>query len=166
MEITWLLVDQAGDPIVGGGADSSLRVRRSVDGYLLDWDDMTFKASGWTTPATLFIEIDAVNLPGYYHKIIDISGWDDGLYQLMAAYVAGEVVARGHSDLQVQSGQEIPAYLGEQVDGNLNQVLQVLSNRLVIDAGTGAYTIYADDGVTPLLTGTISNTGRSVPTWP
>ncbi|MBM4301627.1 MAG: hypothetical protein FJ121_08870 [Deltaproteobacteria bacterium] len=46
------------------------------------------------------------------------------------------------------------------------RVIAALTNRLVVNPATGAYTIYADDGVTPLVTGTISGTGRSAPTWP
>ncbi len=46
------------------------------------------------------------------------------------------------------------------------KILRALTNRLVINGETGAYVIYADDGITPLITGTITETGRSTPTWP
>jgi hypothetical protein len=126
MEITWLLVDQTGTPITGSAANTSLKVRRSADGYLLDWNDNTFKAFGWTTLATTLDEINATNLPGYYRKVMNISAWDDGIYQLIADYDDGAVVARGDSDLQVQTEQEIGAFLGAQVDANLDESVQAV----------------------------------------
>jgi hypothetical protein len=186
MEITWLLVDQAGTPVTDGAATTALKVRRSADGYLLDWSDYTFKASGWTTVATNFGEIDATNLPGYYRKVMDISAWNDGLYQLIAAYVTDDVVARGDSDLQVQSGQEAGGLSVEELlagdlsdgvnfpAGSLADLIRklfwMMCGRLVITGAGGAFTAFKTDGVTPAASGSITDNGtateRSAPTWP
>jgi len=47
----------------------------------------------------------------------------------------------------------------------VEKIRKAVSNRLVVNPTTGGYIIYADDGTTPLITGTISGTGRSAPTW-
>jgi hypothetical protein len=48
----------------------------------------------------------------------------------------------------------------------VEKIRKVHTNRLVVDPNTGSFTIYDDNGLTPLVTGTISSIGRSVPTWP
>ncbi|OGR29590.1 MAG: hypothetical protein A2139_11940 [Desulfobacca sp. RBG_16_60_12] len=52
----------------------------------------------------------------------------------------------------------------------LRKLFWILCNRLVITDGSGAFTAYKTDGVTPAATGTITdngtNTVRSAPTWP
>jgi hypothetical protein len=186
MEITWLMVDQAGTPVTGGAAATWLKVRRSADGYLLDWSDYTFKASGWTTPAITFEEIDATNLPGYYRRVMDISAWNDGLYQLIAGYVTDDMVARGDSDLWVKSGAEASGLsVGELLVGDLGdgvsfpagsladlirKLFWMMCGRLVITEASGAFTAFKTDGVTPAASGSITDNGtateRSAPTWP
>ena len=52
-----------------------------------------------------------------------------------------------------------------EIEALVEKVRKAVSNRLVVDPATGAFTVYADDGTTPLFTGTISGTGRSAPTW-
>jgi hypothetical protein len=58
-------VNQAGKPLTGL-TDLYVRLRRNSDGYFLDWNDLTFKASGWTTLNRVLTEIDATNLAGNY----------------------------------------------------------------------------------------------------
>lgn len=43
-----------------------VRVRRVSDGYYLDWNDLTFKNTGWTTLNQITTEVDATNFPGLY----------------------------------------------------------------------------------------------------
>jgi hypothetical protein len=78
MQITWA-------DITGIAASTALKIRRA-DGYLLDWDDLTFKDAGWTTLSAVMIEADAVNLPGIYSKTINVASWDDGFYQAILTY--------------------------------------------------------------------------------
>lgn len=286
--ILWRIYDNANDPLAGGAADTSLQIRRGADGYLLDWDDLVFKAAGWVEPETQLVE-DVVVF-GLYAKSPDASAWDDGAYQAILRYDDGAGTIRNETgEFQVKDGAEVilggkypvtltpadcsgnlPAAVNEQADidfgatqkasitaavpsaatiaaavwgyatrtlssfgtlitdiwasatrsltdkagfsisgtkqtldalQDLSQVqaqaaataalnaydpptrteatadkaeviavatkaLQALTNRLVIDPDTGAFTIYADDGTTPLVTGTITGTGRSAPTWP
>ena len=53
-----------------------------------------------------------------------------------------------------------------EIESLVAKVRKAQTNRLVVDPATGAFTIYDDNGTTPLITGTISGTGRSAPTWP
>lgn len=86
-EIILPLFDDSNVAITGGAASTSLKIRRGSDGYLLDWNDTTFKNAAWTTLATTFTEIDATNVAGYYKKSsVNISGWTDGWYQVIAGY--------------------------------------------------------------------------------
>lgn len=49
-----------------GATDLYVRIMRCSDDFFLDWDDMTFKSSGWTTINKLLTEVDATNAPGLY----------------------------------------------------------------------------------------------------
>jgi len=79
--------------------------------------------------------------------------------------IVGSVMGKSPADVVDWKGATAPAMTGDPYAQAL-KVLRVLSNKLTIDSATGDFTLYADDGTTPLLTGTISDTGRSVPTWP
>lgn len=56
-----------------GLTDVAVYVRRSSDGYLLDWNDNTFKAAAWTTRQRVLTETDAVNQAGWYRYSWDMS---------------------------------------------------------------------------------------------
>jgi len=66
-------------PITGESSATGLVWERNADGFLYDWADNTFKASGWTTVTTAFSEIDSTNLPGAYRKTISV-------YQMSGTY--------------------------------------------------------------------------------
>lgn len=50
-----------------------VRIRRVSDGYYLDWNDDTFKNTGWTTLNQICTQVDATNFPGLYNVT---GGWD------------------------------------------------------------------------------------------
>lgn len=50
-----------------------VRIRRVSNGDYLDWNDDTFKSTGWTTLNQICTEVDATNFPGLY-KVS--GGWD------------------------------------------------------------------------------------------
>lgn len=50
-----------------------IRIRRVSDGYYYDWNDDTFKNTGWTTLDQVLTEVDATNFPGLYSLS---GGWD------------------------------------------------------------------------------------------
>jgi len=59
------VVNSLGKPLTGL-VDLYIRIRRNSDGKFLDWSDMTFKTSGWTTLNKTMTEISATNAPGLY----------------------------------------------------------------------------------------------------
>lgn len=56
-----------------GLSDVLLKIRRVSDDYLYDFDDDTFKASGWTSETVAMTEIDATNQAGQYKYTFDTS---------------------------------------------------------------------------------------------
>jgi hypothetical protein len=75
---------EAVEPIVVRALDGTLSpvigsttivatVWRTSDGCYLDWDDMMFKSSGWTTLQGQLSEVDATNSPGVYQRDLDLT---------------------------------------------------------------------------------------------
>lgn len=151
MELTWLLLDNTNSPLTGGAANTSLKIRRVADGYLLDFNDGVFKNSGWITLSATFTEVDAVNLPGLYNKAVSESVWQDGLYQAVSSYHDGGVVKRhGLSDFRVKRGAHVP-------DLSVAEVIQALWAKFTYDKNTKVFTAY-DLAGSPLVTGTVDKT--------
>ena len=74
---TYLEAD--GSPATGL-TDAYVTVRRLSDDYFLDWDDGTFKASGWAERQHLMSEVNAANAPGWYEATFDSTGYADDTY--------------------------------------------------------------------------------------
>ena len=62
--------DLNGDPLTSL-TDLKFSIRRHSDDFYLDFDDNTFKSSGWTTKDRALLEIDSVNAPGQYKPSTD-----------------------------------------------------------------------------------------------
>jgi len=56
-----------------GKTDILISIRRTSDGYWYDFDDDTFKTSGWTERREQMTETDSTNAPGTYHYDFDTS---------------------------------------------------------------------------------------------
>jgi hypothetical protein len=56
-----------------GLSDVLLKIRRTSDDYLYDFNDDTFKASGWTSVTQVMSEVSAANVPGQYEWDFDTS---------------------------------------------------------------------------------------------
>lgn len=65
---SWNLIDSLGEPITG--ATPLVKIRRQSDGFSFDWDDDTFKSSGWTTISSAMTEVGAP-YPGLYEISLD-----------------------------------------------------------------------------------------------
>lgn len=57
--------DLVGTPLTGA-TGVLIRVQRASDGQFFDFDDSTFKGSGWTEKDTALAEVDSTDLPGIY----------------------------------------------------------------------------------------------------
>lgn len=174
------------------GAQAGTSAALTAYGAALEATLTAIKGGGWSTQTLVAIsalvddlegrltaaragyldELGAANLP------TDIDSLLARLTALRAGYLdnlsAGAVALE--AQVQTHAAAALAAYDPPtraeatsdkaEITALATKVLQVLANRLVVVPATGGYTIYADDGVTPLITGTISGTGRSVPTWP
>jgi hypothetical protein len=78
-----LAMDSNGDPVTGL-SDVLLSIRRISDGHWLDFDDNTFKGSGWVSRQTAMSEVDATNDAGKYYYDFDTSGFADDTYEIRA----------------------------------------------------------------------------------
>src|SRR3990172_5326811 len=136
MELTWMLIDDDGAPITGGAANTALKIRRVTDGYLLDWADLTFKASGWGTLATAMSEVSAANTPGLYKKDVVITSWDDGYYQALSTY-AGTPKRAGEQEFYAVDGAVSVASSLTQDD-----IIEAVWAKAIINKTTGAFTAY------------------------
>lgn len=115
MEVIWGIFDDNQDPVTGGAAATSLKIRRGSDGYFYDWSDGLFKNTGWTTLSTTLAEMDATNLPGYYKKDVTESGWTDGWYQAFARY-AGTPKRNGDIEFLLEGGKVIDVHVADNLD--------------------------------------------------
>lgn len=85
MKKQWQLV-QDGIPVIGVSALITVTLRRESDGAIFDFDDTTFKLSGWSTPTAPMSEVNASLLPGWYEFSQSHTGWQDDTYQVSAVY--------------------------------------------------------------------------------
>ena len=67
---------------VTGLTDVLLEIRRESDGFYLDFNDSTFKNTGWTTRQNQMAELDVTNSPGTYFYNFDTSSLPDDNYFL------------------------------------------------------------------------------------
>jgi hypothetical protein len=130
MEISVIIADANGALLTGKAASTALKIRRVADGYLLDWNDLTFKASAWTTPTTPLVEVDATNVAGMYKKAITITSWADGFYQALVHFDDGTTVLNFEGEQYVQGGGEIEAnFLAGIIEGSVT--VQVALRRML-----------------------------------
>lgn len=73
-----LFLDEDNDGITG--ASPTITIKRVSDGLYYDFNDNTFKASGWTTRQGTLTQVDATNDPGLYTYSFDTSSLDDDDY--------------------------------------------------------------------------------------
>lgn len=85
MKKQWQLV-QDGIPVTGASTETAVTIRRESDGYVFDFTDAAFKASGWTALTAHMTEVNASILPGLYEFEYDPSDWQDDIYQFYAVY--------------------------------------------------------------------------------
>lgn len=74
-------LDENGD-FITALSDVYIEITRLSDGYYLDFDDNTFKNSGWVSKTQLMVELDSSNSPGVYFYNFNTSGFDDDDYYI------------------------------------------------------------------------------------
>jgi hypothetical protein len=149
MKISAIIADANGALLTGKAASTALKILRAADGYLFDWSDLTFKASGWGSLTAPLIEVDSTNLPGAYQKEVTVTAWADGFYLFQVHFDDATTVLNFQGEQYVQGGQEIEAGV---VEGSitlkvaLRRILSVLVGK-ANGGGTGTQH-YRDTGDT------------------
>lgn len=77
-QITYNIIDGSGDPV--GSETVKLKIKRTSDGYWFDFNDSSFKNSGWTSKSTNLSE-DATE--GYYYYTFDPPASETGADQYL-----------------------------------------------------------------------------------
>jgi hypothetical protein len=101
---SWLVLDTDNEPIVSASPLPVVMIRRVSDNTIYDWDDVTFKSSGWVTKAKGMLELDAVNFPGVYETSTDITSFS-GIYYVYVNYAGTENKQQDVSEINVEDGK-------------------------------------------------------------
>ena len=77
-----------------GSSNLRVEIRRVEDDYFYDFNDSTFKASGWTTKQATLTQISATNAPGKYRLSggVNTTGWNLGDYDVTFVEVSTSLV--------------------------------------------------------------------------
>jgi hypothetical protein len=129
------------------GLTPTLRIVRMADKYMYDWNDGTFKNSGWTTLNGNGTEHDATNNPGAYY-------WEIGSGSVVDVFTSAFV--DGEYGFEVSEGtlpyQASAAYWIRKRRVVSLLAAQLVHNDKVLAEGSGNnYTVYEDDGSSELL---------------
>ena len=128
----FLTVSKAG---LGGitGLSPTVQLRRSSDGYYLDFSDSTFKASGWVTRYATMTDLG----DGDYQRIVNLN---------TIGVVATDVLVASYA---VDDGDEVVAAANDVYNvEDLELMRQVVANRMEETPGSpGQLTLFDDDGV-------------------
>ena len=151
MEIIWGIFDDRNKAITGGAANTTLKVRREADGFLYDWNDSTFKSSGWTSLTAALAEDDATNNAGFYTKSVTTTSWDDGNYLFITRY-SDAVTRNGVEQVLVKNG-------GTTV---LEDLHDEAFGKWSMDTTANTLTLYKADGTTTLKVFDLTATSSTV----
>jgi len=138
----FLTVNRAGaGGITGLSPTVAVRDASTLNSYL-DFNDGTFKTSGWTTKYAALSEVER----GHYQRSLDVSALPVSAFDvLMAEYHVdnGADVVGDASDVLIVV----------EFEGDLKLVRQSITNRMEEFPGNpGQLVLWDDDGITPLKT--------------
>lgn len=164
-----VVVDRSGT-VITGSTTLTVELERGADGYFWDWNDSTFKASGWTTKAGALTAVSDANAPGWYQRV---GGWDStgqsaGFYWVTyrdTAAAAGNMpqseelylggTAAGVADVQTR----LPAALvGGRMDASVGALGAGSISAATFAAGAVDATALAADAVTEIQSGLATGT--------
>lgn len=108
-----------------GLSDVLLKIHRVSDDYIYDFNDDTFKASGWTSATQAMTEIDATNLPGQYKWDFDTSAITNATADDAYAFI----VTCASGDNMPQRGE---IKVGQYLD-DVTEILGLVQSNFLID---------------------------------
>lgn len=166
-------LDSSGSPVTGL-SDVLLAIRRISDDFYFDFNDSTFKGSGWTTRQQQMSELDATNDAGLYTYDFNTAGLSDDNYQMRSESATavnfpktGELKVGDYVDFIFDwdaANTELSAIptATSGLKDMLKHVLQYFrQGRQVekIGSGTATETMFKEDGTTALGTRSITDNG-------
>lgn len=130
---------------VTGLSDVLIEIRRESDGFYLDFNDSTFKSTGWTTRQQAMTELNATYSPGAYYYDFNTTGATNTEYFIRVTCASAANFPQ-ESAVTVTAGGALSATQ----DGWLEDIHVAHFNRRKHDSTANTITIYAADKVTPL----------------
>ena len=120
------------------GLTPTVRVRdgTTLDSYL-DWDDDTFKTSGWTLQDGPMTETS----PGQYTRNLDTS---------LLTLTSGQVLVLEFDVTGAVTGIDADSLTIEGLFASVETVRKIVDNRLEVDLTAQELVLFDDDGTTPL----------------
>ena len=100
---SWLLLDTLNQPITSATPLPKILIRRVADNLIYDWNDDTFKSSGWATKSQDMTEVGAANLPGVYDVTLTVTSFS-GYYHAYLVYNDAADVQNIASEFSVIDG--------------------------------------------------------------
>jgi len=163
------------------GKTVKAKIIRQSDVFVYDWNDGTFKNSGWTTPLQTLAEDGATT--GRYTTTVDPSTWTDGVYDVVltettittapiglrsADVVAGGFAATGKGISRAVWYEDLTGPDQNSLGGNraATKLLNLLRRFALHLGGKTTQTstqqrVYKNDGVTVLSTAPVSDDGTT-----
>jgi len=118
-----------------GLTDVLLAIRRISDGKWLDFNDNTFKSSGWTTRQQTMTEINATYDAGKYYYDFNTTGFSDDTYELRC---------------ECASAGNMPQIGELKVGGYVDNIDATISSRSTLGAGVITWTYTITENITDL----------------
>lgn len=130
-----------------GSSNLRVQIRRVSDGHFLDFNDSTFKNTGWTTRQATLSEIDATNSPGEYRLTggVSTTGWSAGSYAVTFLEVSTSLVANGpqFATGEIRIVAATPASLSVNLDVAVSTRLAAASYTAPPSTGDNATAVWA-----------------------
>jgi hypothetical protein len=134
-----LILDGSLDPITGK-TDILISIRRISDGYWYDFDDDTFKNSGWTDRQEAMTETDSTNDQGVYHYDFDTSAITnaatDDTYEIRVDQSPGTDAANVPMTGEIKVGAFI-----DDLDSPVSEVVNDILDAVIDTHGAGNITV-------------------------
>lgn len=116
---TETVVDSTGAPITGGASKTSIFLKNINTGYIMDWSDVTMKASGWGSITDLLSE--AIYPAGEYGYNVPLSGLANGRYCATLKYTpttptSSDPIQTFQAEFYMNGGYVVDQYMSGKLD--------------------------------------------------
>ena len=110
---------------------------------MLNWSNNTYEVNGGSTPSVSMVELDVINLEGYYYRAITISAWPDGWYLAVLSYT-GTPKRNGAIEFYVVDGVIVDILVSTKLDMSVSSRLATDNYVVPDNAGIAALPTLAE----------------------